>query len=148
MLSAPWTSRHHEKMSVDLLEDILGGEQSHTISRYLNEEEIGHIKDMITSEKGGQPAPPGKRWLYEVGPALLSISESAHALSNTTGAAAATLAWYPGSCLSLSCGMLNYAHSTGRRTLSSSRLSSLLMQLHCRSDFMGTDCRLAPPGTG
>ena len=68
MLSAPWTSRHHEKMSVDLLEDILGGEQSHTISRYLNDEEIRHIKDMITSEKGGQPAPPGKRWLYEVGP--------------------------------------------------------------------------------
>ncbi|CAK0787043.1 hypothetical protein CVIRNUC_010259 [Coccomyxa viridis] len=59
----PW---HHEKMSVDLLEDILGGEQSHTISRYVNDEEIKHIKDMITSEKGGQPAPPGKRWLYEI----------------------------------------------------------------------------------
>ena len=57
---------------MDLLEDILGGEQSHTISRYLNDEEIRHIKDMITSEKGGQPAPPGKRWLYEVSLALLS----------------------------------------------------------------------------
>ena len=71
MLNTLWTARHHEKMSVELLEDILGGEQSHTISRYLNDEEVNHIKDMITSEKGGQPAPPGKRWLYEVSLALL-----------------------------------------------------------------------------
>ena len=36
MLKAMWPPGHHEKMSVDLLEDILGGEQSHIISRYLN----------------------------------------------------------------------------------------------------------------
>ena len=60
--------RQHERMSVELLEDILGGEQSHTISRDLSEEEIKHIEAMITCEKGGQPAPSGKRWLYEVIP--------------------------------------------------------------------------------
>ena len=134
-------------MSVDLLEDILGGEQSHTISRYLNDEEIKHIKDMITSEKGGQPAPPGKRWLYEVSPALLRVSESAYTLSKTR-AAAVKLAWHPSPCLSLFCGVVGYAHSTGRRTLSPSRLISLPMQLLCRSHLPGTDCRLAPPGTG
>ncbi len=58
--------RQHEQMSVELLEDILGGEQSHTISRDLSDEEIKHIEAMITCEKGGQPAPSGKRWLYEV----------------------------------------------------------------------------------
>ena len=147
MLSAPWTSRHHEKMSVDLLEDILGGEQSHTISRYLNDEEIKHIKDMITSEKGGQPAPPGKRWLYEVSPALLRGLKCAYALSKT-GAAAAKLAWHPSPCLSLSCGMVDHAYSIGHRTLSSSRPSSLPMQLHCRDHLLGADCRLAPLGTG
>ena len=60
--------RQHERMSVELLEDILGGEQSHTISRDLSDEEIKHIEAMITCEKGGQPAPSGKRWLYEVSP--------------------------------------------------------------------------------
>ena len=146
MLKALWTARHHEKMSVDLLEDILGGEQSHTISRYLNDEEIRHIKDMITSEKGGQPAPPGKRWLYEVSLAVLRVPESAYALSET-GAAAVELAWHPSPCLSLFCGMVDHAHSTGRGTFSSSRLTLLPTQLHCRSHVLGPDCRFAPPGT-
>ena len=53
-------------MSVDLFQDILGGEQSHTISRDLSDEEIKHIEAMITCEKGGQSAPSGKKWLYEV----------------------------------------------------------------------------------
>ena len=64
-------------MSVELLEDILGGEQSHTISRDLSEEEIKHIEAMITCEKGGQPAPSGKRWLYEV-----AVSPKSHVPKN------------------------------------------------------------------
>lgn len=72
-LKAPswYACRQHERMSVELLEDILGGEQSHTISRDLSEEEIKHIEAMITCEKGGQPAPSGKRWLYEVNPSQI-----------------------------------------------------------------------------
>ena len=57
---------------MELLEDILGGEQSHTISRNLSDEEIKHIEAMITCEKGGQPAPSGKKWLYEVRPLTTS----------------------------------------------------------------------------
>ncbi len=49
-----------------LLDDILSGEQSHTLAGHLCDEEIRHIEAMITCEKGGQPAPPGKKWLYEV----------------------------------------------------------------------------------
>ena len=49
-----------------LLDDILSGEQSHTLAEHLSDEEIKHIEAMVTCEKGGQPAPPGKKWLYEV----------------------------------------------------------------------------------
>ena len=49
-----------------LLDDILSGEQSHTLAGHLSDEEIKHIEAMITCEKGGQSAPSGKKWLYEV----------------------------------------------------------------------------------
>ena len=74
---------------MELLEDILGGEQSHTISRDLSDEEIKHIEAMITCEKGGQPAPSGKRWLYEVSPLrvpnLISIGSKSPCAADVTG---------------------------------------------------------------
>ena len=58
--------REHEQMSVALLDDILA-DNLHGISEGdLAEEDIGHVKAMIVSGKGGSPAPAGKRWLYEV----------------------------------------------------------------------------------
>lgn len=52
---------------MQLLDDILGGGQSKPFrDSDLSEDEIRHIKAMITCEKGGEPAPLGKRWLYEV----------------------------------------------------------------------------------
>ncbi|KAK9918697.1 hypothetical protein WJX75_006087 [Coccomyxa subellipsoidea] len=56
----------HEQMSVNILDDILA-DNVHDISEAdLSEDEIKHVKAMITSEKGGQPPPKGKRWLYEI----------------------------------------------------------------------------------
>ena len=53
-------------MSVALLDDILADNLHGITERDLSEEEIGRVKGMIVSGKGGAPAPPGKRWLYEV----------------------------------------------------------------------------------
>ncbi|EIE24922.1 hypothetical protein COCSUDRAFT_14348 [Coccomyxa subellipsoidea C-169] len=56
----------HEQMSVNILDDILA-DNVHDISEAdLSEDEIKHVKAMITSEKGGLPPPQGKRWLYEI----------------------------------------------------------------------------------
>jgi len=59
-------ARVHEQMSVSILDDILADNLHDIHEDDLNEEEIKHIKNMITSEKGGSSPPPGKRWLYEV----------------------------------------------------------------------------------
>ena len=62
----PPRRREHEQMSVALLDDILADNLHGITERDLSEEEIGRVKGMIVSGKGGAPAPPGKRWLYEV----------------------------------------------------------------------------------
>lgn len=67
-------------MSVAILDDILA-ENVHNIDESdLSEDEIRHIKAMITAGKGGSPAPPGKRWLYEVLSSPLSCGCSAQCL--------------------------------------------------------------------
>ena len=53
-------------MSVALLDDILADNLHGIGEEDLSEEEIGRVKGMIVSGKGGPPAPAGKRWLYEV----------------------------------------------------------------------------------
>ncbi len=72
-------------MSVNILDDILA-DNVHDISEAdLSEDEIKHVKAMITSEKGGLPPPKGKRWLYEVCHGILillvslNVSKSEHA---------------------------------------------------------------------
>lgn len=53
-------------MSEDMLEQILTDNVHGFTEDDLSEDQIRHVKAMITSEKGGAPAPAGKRWLYEV----------------------------------------------------------------------------------
>ena len=53
-------------MSVSILDDILAQNIHNITDDDLSEHDIKHIQAMITSGKGGSPAPPGKRWLYEV----------------------------------------------------------------------------------
>ena len=65
-------------MSVAILDDILAENVHNIDEKDLSEDEIRHVKAMITAGKGGSPAPPGKRWLYEVlgGPPMCSCGEA------------------------------------------------------------------------
>jgi hypothetical protein len=68
-------------MSASILDDILAQNIHNITDDDLSEHEIKHIQAMITCGKGGSPAPPGKRWLYEVPfpnlPLLTSRSDTA-----------------------------------------------------------------------
>lgn len=63
-LCAP--ARKHELMSVSILDNILADDVHGITEDDLSQDEIKHIKAMITSEKDGSSPPKGKRWLYEV----------------------------------------------------------------------------------
>jgi hypothetical protein len=54
-------------MSKEIFEDILADNVHGITDKDLNPDQIRHVTNMITCEKGGDPAPAGKRWLYEVG---------------------------------------------------------------------------------
>lgn len=55
-------------MSVSILDNILADDVHSITEDDLSQDEIKHIKAMITSEKDGSSPPQGKRWLYEVYP--------------------------------------------------------------------------------
>lgn len=52
-------------MSVSILDNILADDMHSITEEDLSQDEIKHIKAMITSEKDGSSPPKGKRWLYE-----------------------------------------------------------------------------------
>ncbi|CAL8464238.1 g3773 [Coccomyxa elongata] len=56
----------HELMSVSILDNILADDVHSITEEDLSQDEIKHIKAMITSEKDGSSPPKGKRWLYEI----------------------------------------------------------------------------------